>query len=796
MRSRLAPDVDSLLQRFVRRTGRAVRRRRFVFHPVAERQVVAIDAGSSRWRSLGPAPALRLDPVDSRLPESWVVLDLELGIDGEDRPPVLRIDAGGRGEHPRHIILPRPEDGRVRTVLLLPELVHGLRLDPLGQAGEFRLGTVHMREIGKAELGLRRMLAAARAILRAPGGAPTLARRMFALLADGGLQALKDQLAGTGRQKDEYGLWVQQFDTLDARDVELVHARIDGFPRRPRISILMPVYDVPERWLRRAIESVQAQLYPDWQLCIADDASTAPHVRPVLEEYAARDHRITLVFRERNGHISAASNSALAAATGDFITLLDHDDELPSHALYMVAEEINACPDVDLIYSDEDKIDERGRRYQAYCKPDWDPDLFGSQNLVSHLGVYRTALVRRVDGFRSGFEGSQDYDLALRCMRETEPVRIRHIPYVLYHWRAIATSTAAGGPAKRYAFTAARHALRDHFARRDPRIEVEFGRFLALYRVRYPLPKPPPRVSIIVVTHDRLSRRAVGRLFRTRYPRMELLVVDAGVRDQPTLDLLRQLAASARTRVLGCAASSNRSASINLAAREARGTVLALLDPNLEPIDPDWLTEMVSHALRPEIGPVGARLLAPDDTVLHAGFVTGLRGIAENLHHELPGDSQGYFGRAQAIQGFTAVSGACLVVRREVFDRVGGFDEQNLPSLWNDVDFCLRARDAGFRTLWTPYAELRLVATGVSRTQIASDENRATEYVRRRWGTVLEPDPHFSPALSLDSNRPVLAWPPRRLRPWHDELATPFEGNPLNRDADRGTDDARREPFR
>jgi cellulose synthase/poly-beta-1,6-N-acetylglucosamine synthase-like glycosyltransferase len=194
-----------------------------------------------------------------------------------------------------------------------------------------------VREIGKAELGVRRVSAVALAILRAPGRAPDLARRMCGLFAHGGLQALKDQLAGTGRPKDEYGLWVQQFDTLDARDEELVRARIDGLPRRPLISILMPVYDAPERWLRRAIESVQAQLYTDWQLCIADDASTAPHVRPVLEEYTARDRRITLVFRERNDHISEASNSALAVATGDFITLLDHDDEIPPHALYMVA---------------------------------------------------------------------------------------------------------------------------------------------------------------------------------------------------------------------------------------------------------------------------------------------------------------------------------------------------------------------------------------------------------------------------------------------------------------------------
>jgi FkbM family methyltransferase len=452
-------------------------------------------------------------------------------------------------------------------------------------------------------------------------------------------------------------------------------------------------------------------------------------------------------------------------------------------------------PDVDLIYSDEDKIDERGQRYKAYCKPDWDPDLFGSQNLFSHLGVYRTALVRRVGGFRTGFEGSQDYDLALRCTRETDPGRIRHIPYVLYHWRAIATSTAAGGRVKRYAFTAARDALREHFAQRDPRIGVDFGRFLALYRVQYPLPEPPPRVSIIVVTHDGLHRRTVHRLLRTRYPLMELLVVDVGVHDQPTLDVLREVAASALARVLRCNASSNRSAAINFAAREARGTVLALLAPTVEPIDLDWLAEMVSHALRPEIGPVGARLLARDGTVWHAGLVMGLQGIAGNLHHGLPEDSQGYFGRAQAIQGFTAVSGACLVVRREVFDRVGGFDEQNLPSRWNDVDFCLRTRAAGYRTLWTPYAELQLVASCGPHNELVPDEERAAEYMRGRWGAALESDPHYSPNLSLRSERPVLAWPPRRQLPWRDGPGISSGDGVPRSDAHRLAEDPGRGPI-
>src|SRR5262245_29645829 len=632
-----------------------------------------------------------------------------------------------------------------------------------------------MREIGKVELGVRRILPLIHAGLREPRRLPLLARHALGLIQTGGVQALKNRLAGTDSQTDEYARWVERFDTLRPGDVSLIRERIHQLSHRPRISIIMPVYNVAEQWLRRAIDSVLAQLYPDWQLCIADDGSQVPHVRRVLEEYAERDRRITLVFRDRNGHIAEASNSALAVATGEVIALLDHDDELPPHALYLVAEEVNAYPDVDLIYSDEDKVDEAGRRYEAYFKPDWDPDLFASQNLFSHLGVYRTALVRAVGGFRPGLEGSQDYDLALRCSRETQPERIRHIPYVLYHWRAIETSTARG-PVKRYAFVAARQALGEHFARDDERTVVSFGRFLALYRLQYPLPDHPPLVTLIVEARDGFGTfrgQMLSLLLRTEYPRIELLVVGHSVHRPMMLDVLRDIETNGWGRVVPYEGELNRSALLNLAVHEARGSVLALLDWTLKPMNSDWLAEMVSHSLRPEIGAVGAKVLSPDGTIWQAGIVLGLRELGARPYRGLPGDAQGYFGRPQAIQSYAAVSGECFVVRREAFEQVGGFDAKNLPVSWNDVDFCLRLQEAGLRNIWTPYAELRHVRLPVRSAQVSPEEEQAaSEYLRRRWGGALVADPHQSPNLTLHSGSPVLAWPPRRRRPWRDRLST------------------------
>jgi GT2 family glycosyltransferase len=497
-------------------------------------------------------------------------------------------------------------------------------------------------------------------------------------------------------------------------------------------------------------------------------------VRKLLEKYAALDPRIKVVFRAANGHISESSNSALALATGEFAVLFDHDDELPPHALYLVANAINEHPQADLLYSDEDKIDETGRRYDPYFKPEWNFDLMTSQNCFSHLGVYRLSLLREIGGFRKGYEGSQDYDLALRCLARTD--RVVHLPHVLYHWRSIPGSAASSGDAKGYALIAGVRALQDFFAAREPRIRVETGPWPATYRVRYPLPENPPLASLLVPTRDGLSilRRCIESVHaKTSYPRFEIVVVDNESKDRGTLDYLDELEKGGRARVVRYPYKFNYSAINNLAAREARGDVLVLLNNDVEVVTASWLEELVAQALRPEIGAVGAQLLYPNDTIQHAGVMTGLYGIAAHVHRYLPRDSPGYFARAQVVQQMSVVTGACLAVRKSVYAQLGGLDEKNLPVAFNDLDFCLRCIEAGYRNLYTPYARL-YHHESYSRGADDTPEKRArfaleSAYIEKRWGSVLAQDPCYNPNLSLSSDNFALAWPPRTRKPWKRE---------------------------
>lgn len=568
---------------------------------------------------------------------------------------------------------------------------------------------------------------------------------------------------------EPYGAWVQAFGTIGDAEAANVRAAIAGFSLRPKISIVMPVYNTDETWLREAIESVQGQLYENWELCIADDASTAPHVRRVLDEAARADARVRVVYRDRNGHISAASNSALEIAEGEFTALLDHDDRLAPHALASVVHALNAHPETDLFYSDEDKIDAFGRRYEPNFKPDWNPELFYSMNCVSHLSVFRTELLRRIGGFTVGLEGSQDYDLVLRVVERTTPERIRHIHDVLYHWRAIAGSVALGEGEKGYAHERAREAIRRHFDRRGTPVRVTAGAGHQ-HRVHYPVPQPEPGVSILVPTRDRrdlLEPLIEDLRTRTDYERFEVIVVDNQTTDPETLDYFRILKQDPRIRILRYDAAFNYSAIINLAAREARFPILALVNNDLRVRTKSWLAEMVALVSRPEIGCVGAKLLYPNGTLQHAGVYLGIGGVADQLFRHYPADSKVWLSRLLQIQAVSAVSAACLLVRKDVFDAVGGFDEVNLTVAYNDVDFCLKVREAGFRNVWTPYAELTHVESA-SRGSDADASRRArfdreTAWMKKRWGSALENDPFYSPIFSL--KRPVveLAFPPRHV---------------------------------
>jgi O-antigen biosynthesis protein len=574
------------------------------------------------------------------------------------------------------------------------------------------------------------------------------------------------------RADTAYRVWVERYSTLTGADRRAIRSRLRELPYQPLISVVMPVYNTREAWLRQAIDSVLRQHYSRWELCLADDNSSQPHVRSVLEEYAGRDSRIKLVFRDSNGHISAASNSALALATGEFVGLLDHDDELAEHALYTVVEELNRHPDADLLYSDEDKIDGRGRRYHPHFKPDWNPDLFYSMNLVTHLAVYRRSILGAVGGFSEGVEGSQDYDLTLRVVERIPATAIRHIPHILYHWRAIPGSVALASGEKEYAHDAARRAIRAHLERRGIRAEVRSApEHATLHRVVYPLPSPAPLVSLIlpVTRQPELLHRVVAAvLARTDYAPFELLL--AGGRLGEAMPLPRELERDPRVRVLDVR-TAGTAATITASLPHARGDIVGLLG-FVEPITGDWLADMVGHALRPEIGAVGAKLYDEAGAIAHAGIILGVGGMAGRLYRGVPRNQAWRISRLWMIQGYSAVAGACLVVRRELLERLDGVDAANLPSVYFDVDLCLRLRAAGYRTLWTPYAELTWLGADPPGRPAADEAGRALadeeQYMISRWGGILERDPSYNANLSLEREDGGLAARPRCLVPWAD----------------------------
>jgi GT2 family glycosyltransferase len=705
------------------------------------------------------AGADRSFELRGELPAGWIELDVELP-EGAEAP--LRVIVAGEAQ-----LLPPARAGHVRALLEVPPgATVGLQQAEDGPA--LQLGRIVAREVGRTEAALRRAAPVVWKRLREPGTIPSATMKILRAVRRGELLDRLLRRGGGSPQQAFYPEWHARYGALGAADRHAIQAAVEQMRDRPRISVLLPVCDPPDRWLARAIDCVRAQLYPDWELCIADDASQRPGVREMLEKVAADEPRVRLVFRQERGGMSAACNSALAHASGSFVTFLDPGDELAEHALYLLADDLGKNPQADLLYSDEDEIDERGRPQKPFFKPDWNPDLLLGQDYVARLCALRASLVRELGGFRAGYEGSHGYDLVLRASARTDPQRIRHLPFVLYHRRAIAGPAAED--AKPPAEEAGLRALRDHLgaaARADP------GPLPGTQRVRLPLPADPPLVTVIIPTRDGrslLEPCVESLLAKTSYRAFELLIVDNQTRDRATLDYFAQLERWGVARVAAFDRPFNFSALNNFAVRErARGALVALLNNDLEIVEPEWLGEMVSHAVRPEIGAVGARLLHPDGTLQHGGIVLGIAGAAGYEQRFLPRGAPGYFGRAQLVHDVSAVTAACLVIRRETWLRAKGMDE-SFPVALNDVDFCLRVRALGLRNLWTPFATLihhesksrGQEDTPAKKARFAEDKRRLEE----RWGEALRADPAYNPNLSLDAEDFSLAWPPRVARPW------------------------------
>ncbi len=721
--------------------------------------------------SIGPITWYEASSSQGSLPTRWVAIRYG------GTPPegatflTLYVDHAAARWEPMPLPVIR---GKAETHLMrLPDAVTAMRV---GVWTSRKVPPVHpglaVRELGQIELALRMLWRNRRRL-------PNAIRH----LKNFGLAKTLEKARGIRQQVvDHYPEWVRAHDTLTDADRTAIRKHVGELSARPLISVVVPVYNTPERYLRGMLDSVIWQLYPEWELCIADDASTEPHVRTVLQEYAERDSRIKLTFRETNGHISAASNSALELASGGYVALLDHDDMLTEHALYMIAVAINEHPDADLFYSDEDKINGEGERFGPYFKPDFGLELILGQNYVSHLGVYRLDTIRAVGGFRVGYEGSQDYDLMLRVVDQSMKAPV-HLPWILYHWRIFPGAGTFSSNHINKAAESARKAVLDHMARRSIEGSLKPWAYAWHIVVRDDPPRWP-KVSIVVPTRDRLDVLKTcldDVLERTDYPDIEIIVANNDSREPRTLEYFETLRADARVRILDIPGPFNFSAINNAAVRVSSGEIILLLNNDIEVIDGRWLKEMVKQAIRPEVGAVGAKLLYPDNTVQHGGVVLGLAGIAAHLHVTEPASSSGYYGWLRLPRNVSATTAACLALRRSVFDEVGGFDEVNLKVAFNDVDLCLKITEKGYAIIWTPEATLyhwesKSRGHDTSSKHFSRFQTEA-DYMRSRWGKRLERDPFFNPNLSLESTHPIVAFPPRVEQPWRRYLGSSTEAS-------------------
>ncbi|EIR3977703.1 glycosyltransferase family 2 protein [Enterococcus faecalis] len=556
------------------------------------------------------------------------------------------------------------------------------------------------------------------------------------------------------RNQASYPNWLARNEVLD---IEAMTQEIATFHYQPKISIAMPVYNVEEKWLRLCIDSILNQVYTNWELCMADDASTDPNVKKILTEYQQLDERIRVVFREQNGHISEATNSALAIATGEFVALLDNDDELAINAFYEVVKVLNENPELDLIYSDEDKIDMDGNRSDPAFKPDWSPDLLLGTNYISHLGVYRRSILEEIGGFRKGYEGSQDYDLVLRFTEKTTKERIKHIPKVLYYWRMLPTSTAVDQGSKGYAFEAGLRAVQDALVRRGINGHATHGAANGLYDVYYDI-ESEKLVSIIIPTKNGYKdvQRCVSSIIeKTTYQNYEIIMADNGSTDPKMHELYAEFEQQLPGRffVESIDIPFNFSTINNRAAKKAHGEYLLFLNNDTEVITEDWLTLMVSFAQQERIGCVGAKLLYPNNTVQHAGVILGLGGVAGHGHYGYPHGDLGYFGRLAINVNYSAVTAACLLMKKADFDAVGGFEEA-FTVAFNDVDLCLKVQALGRDNVWLHEAELYHFE---SQTRGYDDKGKKKKrfeqekvMMEEKWGPLIENDPFYNPNLTRD----------------------------------------------
>ena len=745
------------------------------------------------WRDVAPGAdkALRLVSDDP-----WVLVGVEdagaraplvrLSLvarrqDGEGLRPRVYLDYGGGVSPERALDLYPAGPDAYATLICGVDAVHRLRIDPDNREGEVDISSVVLEPVSAEALS-----ALVEASATDPADAPharrladRLGRQVFTALPSGAAEAfelsraLNDGCFRLSPGYASYPAWIARYATPDEADYRRMAELSCRFAIRPRFSFVMPVYNTPLDLLRKCVNSMLSQTYRDFEICIADDNSPNAEVAEYLEGLAALIPEVKFKRRTRNGHISEASNTALSLATGDFVVLVDHDDEIPDYTLFTVAKYINARPDAAILFSDEDKIDIHGRRSDPYFKSEFNEFLMYGHNMVSHLGVYRRSLVEKVGGFRKGLEGSQDYDLFFRCYEQIHPEQVVHIPHVLYHWRMIPGSTAISADQKDYAIVAAQGAINGHFERMGIPLRSIPGRAPGVTDLT-PSLWVDTSVSVIIPTRDGLDvlKPCIDSVRATTdASTVEIIVADNGSSEPETLAYLDELQRTGAAKVVPLPGDFNFSAINNEAARHASGDILCFLNNDTEVISPTWLERGRAFLGLPDVGVVGARLLFPDGHLQHMGIVLGMgdHGVAGTPHGGALESDPGHFGKAWLTAEFSAVTAACMFVRKVEFERLGGFD-QELAVAYNDVDLCLRVRGSGRKVICDGQMALTHKESRTRGSDLSGERAHRlaeeAEYVIRKHGSLLRQDPYYSPCHELRLGVFTPALPPRSSAPW------------------------------
>ena len=553
----------------------------------------------------------------------------------------------------------------------------------------------------------------------------------------------------------DYGNYEDFLKKYGVKEEELARQRQEVFENGPCFSIAVPLYQTKEKYLREMIESVQAQTYTNWELCLADGSGREHSLQPVVGEYIAKDKRIKYCLLDSNEGIAGNTNEALKMADGDFVVLTDHDDLLSPEALYQCAKAVQKEPQTDVIYSDEDKVDMSGKKFfEPHFKSDYNIDLLCTMNYICHLFVVRKDVMERAGLFESCYDGAQDHDFILRCTEKAE--HIVHIPKVLYHWRCHAQSTSENPESKLYAFENGCKAVKAHYDRIGIPAEVEQGPFYGMYRTKY-LWKEQPLVSIIIPNKDHVAdlRKCMDSIEeKSVYRNFEFVIVENNSTEEETFAYYKEIETRDNVNVLYYKGDFNYSKINNFGVVQAKGEYILLLNNDTEMIEPDSIKEMLDVCMRPDVGIVGAKLLYEDNTIQHAGVIIGFGGVAGHAFIGQDRDDNGYFSRIISVQDLSAVTAACLMVRRSVFDEVEGLNEE-FKVAFNDIDFCLKVRKAGYLVVYNPYAQFYHYESKSRGQEDSADKvarfQQEIGLFGERWGELLEHgDPYYNPNLTLD----------------------------------------------